>query len=435
MKTTTTLPDGTVLVRGNAHTNGNELDGQKHEHDPFPKRLTAAEKRATAMLTTDERKEWNRALKVIGKGWNTFVEVGLALRQIRASRLYREEYESWEVFCREVVGISKTEANRQIIDAEVVETLKAPIGVTDEGQTTPLPENRAQARALAQVKDADDRRKVWEEVVATSANETVSARLISETAAILIPQTPPKKPAAKPPNATADGMGADDKTNMPDVLEMLVRARREDDWSLVDTVIEHLKTTEFATSPTKPNDRESALRHKQAEGEAIPYAKGSITAEIVAAAMAAVAPPHEQSMGTANLEKETSVYQRKLAVTEKCARTSTTESKSQQDKQDTAQFMSAQHFHDVLHPGEDYTTWLGKTAESHPADVRIPDDGGAAHISLIHAKNFAFHKDKSTDKTALKLITEACDSSNRNPGKTADALFKQHALTANHSSS
>jgi len=251
MKTTTTLPDGTVLVRNHAHANGNKLDGRKHENDPFPNRLTADEKRCAPKLTTNERNEWHRALKVIEKGWKTVVEVGLALKQIRESRLYREDHVSWEAFCREVAGISKTEANRQIIDAEVVETLQAPNGVTDGNHTTPLPENRAQARALAQVKDAGVMRKVWEQVVTTSANETVSARLISETAASLIPPTPPKKPAAKPPNAAKDGMGADDKTNMPDFIEMLVRARREESWPLVDAIIEQLKITVSATKPTK----------------------------------------------------------------------------------------------------------------------------------------------------------------------------------------
>jgi hypothetical protein len=251
MKSTQTLPDGTVLVRGHAHANGNELDGIKHENDPFSNRLTAAEKRCASKLTTTERNEWHLALKTIEKGWKSFLEVGLALKQIRESRLYREDHTSWEAFCREVVGVSKTEANRQIIDAEVVETLVTPNGVTGEEKTNPLPGNRAQARALAQVKDAEDRRKVWAQVVSTSANEAVSARLISETAASLIPQTPTKKPAAKPRNGDAGGEDANRKPNMPDVLEMLVNARRENDWSLVESAIKLLKMRESTNQPPK----------------------------------------------------------------------------------------------------------------------------------------------------------------------------------------
>ena len=418
-------------MRGRAHENGNTLDGQKHEHDPFPKRLTAAEKRAAAKLTAAERKDWQRALKVIDKGWSTFFEVGLVLRQIRESRLYREDYPSWEAFCREVVGVSKTEADRQIIDVEVVEMLMTPNGVTEDDQPPPLPTNRAQIRELAKLKDADAMRKVWEQVVITSANDAVSARLISEIAASLIPQTPPKKPATKPRSANPDNVRGDGKPNMPDLLEMLVRARREDDWSLVDTVIEHLKTTEFATSPTKPNESESALRDEQAEGEAHPDAKVVITAEIVAAAMDAVAPPHEQSMGTAKLEKETTASQRNLPVTKECVRAATAESEIQQD---TTDFMSAQSFHKVLHPGEDYAAWLDEIAKPHPDDVRIPNDGGAARISLIRAKQFAFQTQTDTGATALNLIIEAMQSHNSNPGATADALFQQE-LAANHSSS
>jgi hypothetical protein len=160
--------------------------------------------------------------------------------------------------------------------------------------------------------------------------------------------------------------------------------------------------------------------------------KGGITEEIVTAAMVAVAPTHEQSMGTAKLEKETPVYQRNLAVTEKCTSTETAESESQQD---TTDFVSAQLFHDVLHPGEDYATWLGKTAKSHPADVRIPNDGGVARISLIHAKHLAYHTRISTSTNTFKLITDAENSRNGNRGKTADTLLQQHLLAASHSSS
>lgn len=244
MKTKHTLPDGTVLVRDYAHANGNELDGMKHEHDPFPTRLTEAEKLRAAKLTTDERKDWQRALKVIDKGWSTFIEVGLALRQIRESRLYREEYDSWEAFCREVVGVSKTEANRQIIDAEVVETLKTPNGVLSQDQPPPLPTNRAQARALAMLKDAEARRQAWTQVLAKAGDSPVTAQLIIE--AIKPPnQPPPKKPVIKSHKDTAD------MTVIRDVLEQLKKARQAEDWSLVDAAIELLKMTHSTNKPTK----------------------------------------------------------------------------------------------------------------------------------------------------------------------------------------
>lgn len=76
----------------------------------------------------------------ISHGLQTFVEVGNAIREIRDSRLYREQYATFEEYCRARWGWSKTHANRQIQAANTAEIL-TPMGVTLE--------NERQARALA----------------------------------------------------------------------------------------------------------------------------------------------------------------------------------------------------------------------------------------------------------------------------------------------
>jgi hypothetical protein len=38
--------------------------------------------------------------EVVGTGWNSFVQVGLALGQIHEKRLYRETYPTFESYCR-----------------------------------------------------------------------------------------------------------------------------------------------------------------------------------------------------------------------------------------------------------------------------------------------------------------------------------------------
>jgi hypothetical protein len=82
--------------------------------------------------------------KVIAKGQKTFVEVGLALAEIRALRLYRREYSGFEEYCRKKWGWTRQHACR-LIEA-------APIGkchqlVTNEGAARELakvePEHRA----------------------------------------------------------------------------------------------------------------------------------------------------------------------------------------------------------------------------------------------------------------------------------------------------
>jgi hypothetical protein len=82
--------------------------------------------------------------KVIERGLVTFVEVGEALLTIRYEKLYIQTHKTFEEYCRERWGMSKTHANRQIEAATIAGKL-APIGVT--------PPNESVARELAPLKD------------------------------------------------------------------------------------------------------------------------------------------------------------------------------------------------------------------------------------------------------------------------------------------
>lgn len=91
---------------------------------------------------------------VIQRGLNTFVEVGNALREIRGSRLYREQgYKTFEKYCRERWGWSRSYAHRQIEAANTAELL--PIGNR--------PANEAQTRELTQLtkEDPETAKRVW----------------------------------------------------------------------------------------------------------------------------------------------------------------------------------------------------------------------------------------------------------------------------------
>lgn len=101
---------------------------------------------------TDQTARLAELEAVIAGGLQTFVDVGLALLEIRDSRLYRESHGTFDDYCRERWHISKTHANRQIEAAEVAGLL-TPIGV--------IPTNEAQARELVPLL-----REVPEEVAA-----------------------------------------------------------------------------------------------------------------------------------------------------------------------------------------------------------------------------------------------------------------------------
>jgi hypothetical protein len=79
---------------------------------------------------------------VIERGLHTFVEVGSALMEVRDGRLYRDDFDAFETYCRERWGMSKTHANRHIDAAAVVGAL-TPIGV--------MPATESVARELAPV--------------------------------------------------------------------------------------------------------------------------------------------------------------------------------------------------------------------------------------------------------------------------------------------
>ena len=81
--------------------------------------------------------------KMIAKGKQTFVEVGLALAEIRDLRLYKREYSSFSEYCREKWGWNKSYAYYMIDSAEVVKALPEKVSTLVDTETA--------ARELAKV--------------------------------------------------------------------------------------------------------------------------------------------------------------------------------------------------------------------------------------------------------------------------------------------
>lgn len=119
--------------------------------------LTLAEKRIgeKSLLSKTESGELTKLESIIETGLKTFVEVGSALLKIRDSRLYRATYRTFEDYCRERWGISKTHANRLIGSVSVMENL-TPIGA--------IPVTESQIRTLTSFLP-DQQRNVWLEAI------------------------------------------------------------------------------------------------------------------------------------------------------------------------------------------------------------------------------------------------------------------------------
>jgi hypothetical protein len=110
---------------------------------------------------------------VVGRGLDTFVEVGLALLEIRDRRLYHDAgFSNFAGYCRERWGWSRQHAYRLIDGAQVVE-LVSPAGDT-------LPSERV-LRELAPLARADQEAAValWAELRATHGDH-VTAKLVRD---------------------------------------------------------------------------------------------------------------------------------------------------------------------------------------------------------------------------------------------------------------
>jgi hypothetical protein len=64
---------------------------------------------------------------VIERGQKTFIEVGNALATIKEGKLYKAHYKTFEKYCKDKWGYTKSHAYRMIESAQVVENL-SPMG-------------------------------------------------------------------------------------------------------------------------------------------------------------------------------------------------------------------------------------------------------------------------------------------------------------------
>jgi len=98
------------------------------------------------VMSIRESQRLSELEKVIAKGQKTFVEVGLALAEIRDLRLYKREYSSFAEYCQKKWGWEKRYTNYVIAGAEAVKSLPEKVG-------TMVPTLRA-GRELARVEPA-----------------------------------------------------------------------------------------------------------------------------------------------------------------------------------------------------------------------------------------------------------------------------------------
>jgi hypothetical protein len=124
-------------------------------------------------LTKKDAAQYARCNKIIKKNKQAFKACGLALSTVLTQKLYRFEYDTFELYCLKKHGFKKSQAYRLMEAAQTVET--SPAG--DKIET------ERQARALKDIPA-----EKHEEVIATAkANGKVTAPALEEAAKKVVP--------------------------------------------------------------------------------------------------------------------------------------------------------------------------------------------------------------------------------------------------------
>lgn len=123
-------------------------------------------------LTTWEQDRLSVLEEVIDYGLQTFVDVGEALMEIRDSRLYRDDYSTFEGYCQDRWGLNRSHSYRLMDAAKVVGNLQmSPMG--------DIPRNERQARPLTKL-EPEQQREAWQTAVETAPGGKVTASHVEE---------------------------------------------------------------------------------------------------------------------------------------------------------------------------------------------------------------------------------------------------------------
>ncbi len=163
--------------------------------------------RAPSTLTTREQREFAQAERTIARGLKSFLAVGLALKEIRDQRLYRQHFETFEEYFIRRWELSRPRAYALCAASEVVG------GLSPIGDIRLLPENEAQARPLTRLKATEHRQRAWEMAVEMAAAERRPVTARDTEAAVLRLNgkfhVPPKWADGEPVFNTIQGTNAD----------------------------------------------------------------------------------------------------------------------------------------------------------------------------------------------------------------------------------
>jgi len=126
------------------------------------------------LLSTAEKQRKEELVRVVKDGLKKFIEVGMALAEIRDKKLYRNTHETFERFVNDTFSMGIRYAQMLMKGTKTVENLQTRTIVR-------LPEREAQLRPLSELDDTPDiQAKLWEKAVEKAGGESPSAATVRD---------------------------------------------------------------------------------------------------------------------------------------------------------------------------------------------------------------------------------------------------------------
>jgi hypothetical protein len=140
---------------------------------PAPISIGAAIGRVVGLSEADQLRLMTLEYSIkesIAQGWSSFVDIGLALIEIRRAELYAGDFQTFEEYCRVKWDFKHSKANYLMAAAQVVTSLAALPDV-------PRPERESPLRPLLKLKP-EDAQRAWKLAVEKTGGRRITARVV-----------------------------------------------------------------------------------------------------------------------------------------------------------------------------------------------------------------------------------------------------------------
>lgn len=143
-------------------------------------------------LTVEENKKLDWLEAVIEKGKKTFIDVGMALTEIKDNRLYRKSFNTFEAYCQDRWGFNKRNAYQLMEATQIANDLCAIAHIPNEGtarEFVSVPKEQRQHIA-----------ETAQKIAAEKGRDTINSRDVKEAKGVMFDAV--QKPIIEEPKQT-----------------------------------------------------------------------------------------------------------------------------------------------------------------------------------------------------------------------------------------